>query len=247
VLFAGYATSAWLPQIVTLDGRVPETVTGMTVHVNRNPHKSLETLGFMICGTGWGLARGLHFLVAFQARDGARTAAMHRTKSEGFTLIELLMVVAIIGIIAAIAIPGLLRSKMSANEASAIASMRSVSSAQSAYAASCGWGYYATTLEDLALAPPLGSAFLGPDLGTTGIIKSAYVVTMASDAAAPGGIPPSCNTGVLGTGYHATAIPLPGTGSREFGTNTTGAVYYTDLPALIAISDQAVANGLPLR
>jgi len=172
---------------------------------------------------------------------------MHRSKSEGFTLIELLMVVAIIGIIAAIAIPGLLRSKMSANEASAIASMRSISSAQSAYAASCGWGYYATTLEDLALAPPLGAAFLGPDLWTTGIVKSGFTVTMASDAAAPGGIPPSCNTGALGTGYHATAIPLPGTGSRAFGTNTTAAVYFTDLPAIIAVTDQVVVNGSPLR
>jgi len=172
---------------------------------------------------------------------------MRSTKTEGFTLIELLMVVAIIGIIAAIAIPGLLRSRMSANEASAIASMRSISSAQSAYAASCGWGYYATTLEDLALAPPLGSAFLGPDLATTGIVKSAYTVTMASDVPAPGGIPPSCNTAALGTGYHATAIPLANTASREFGTNTTGAVYYTDLPAVIAISDQVVANGSPLR
>ena len=45
---------------------------------------------------------------------------------------------------------------------------------------------------------------------------------MGSDAPAPGGIPPTCNAGVIGTGYHATAIPLPGAGSREFGTNTSG-------------------------
>ena len=98
--------------------------------------------------------------------------------------------------------------------------MRSISSAQSAYAASCGWGFYAQTLEDLSLAPPGGSPFVGPDLATTGVVKSAYTVTMGSDALAPGGIPPTCNAGVIGTGYHATAIPLPGAGAREFGTNT---------------------------
>jgi prepilin-type N-terminal cleavage/methylation domain-containing protein len=172
---------------------------------------------------------------------------MRRPDPAGFTLIELLMVVAIIGIIAAVAIPGLLRSRQSANEASAIASMRSVSSAQSAYAASCGWGYYAMTLEDLAVPPMGGSSFVGPDLAITGAIKSAYIVRMASDAPAPLGVPASCNTGALGTGYHATAVPVPSGGSREFGTNTTGTIYFTDLPAVIAISDQAVASGAPIK
>jgi len=168
-------------------------------------------------------------------------------KRSGFTLIELLMVVAIIGIIAAIAIPGLLRSRQSANEASAIGSMRSISSAQSAYAASCGWGFYAQTLEDLALAPPGGSPFVGPDLATTGIIKSAYTVTMGSQAPAPGGIPPTCNGGVIGTGYHATAVPLPSAGTRSFGTNTSGSIYFAVIPAVIAITDRTVPNGLPLQ
>ena len=135
---------------------------------------------------------------------------MTQNKQKGFSLIELLIVVAIILIIAAIAIPNLMRSKMAANEASAVASLRTLNTSSVSY--STTYGSYPTALSNLAPSST-------PSSTAADLIDNVLALGSKSGYSFTWGLP---SGGVAGTNYSINADPISSsTGQRHFYTDQT--------------------------
>jgi type IV pilus assembly protein PilA len=137
-----------------------------------------------------------------------------RNKQKGFSLIELLIVVAIILIIAAIAIPNLLRSKIAANQASAVGSLRTLNTACIAYSTS--YGQFPTNLSNLA---PIAS-------GGTASSTSADLIDSVLAAGTKSGYTFAYAAGTSNQSYTITATPITiaTTGQNMYFTDQSGVI-----------------------
>ena len=178
-----------------------------------------------------------------------------RKNQKGFSLIELLIVVAIILIIAAIAIPNLLRSRMAANEASAVGSLKTINTAAVGYNTTYGVGFPPalanlggdpTIPATCGLAELIDPVLAGTNPATANPQKSGYTFTYFPGAVAstvPAGS--TCAPG-WADGYSVSAVPISvgTTGQRSFCTDGSGVIRYDVTGAPPAPAAGLCPNGM---
>ena len=178
-------------------------------------------------------------------------ARKRRRSDAGFTLLDMLFVVALIGLLASLAIPGLMKARGAAQSTSAIGTLRVLNSSELSFAITCGLGFYSPDLPTLGVAPPGSAEGFLPDEMTAGFtfIKSGYNFSLAGTGLA--GAPASCNglaAGQASPGYATIGDPLDPSLARYFGTNSDGVIFQhsASLAALMPESGSPAA-GTPIQ